>query len=188
MMNKNLQIGATILTTALITPQSAMADSFHRLGYNLSSDMVNSAWADFNSDCEKADTLMQIVDDATTNAEEDIGSMPTKGVENFGAGFLDGLADALTNIVNECKQECSSAGRVEGKAGARIFCAVSARLGRPATYRGRGRVKNMICGQPFTMSCSTTFLNMASDRCPAYSDGFSAYRSGNGGCCSYRPN
>jgi hypothetical protein len=169
--------------------QQVVADHFYDMGYQLSNTTVESAWDDFGQQCHYADDLLAIVGETEASAQEAINSMSSsRGVEQFGAGYLSGLANALEKVVRKCSDECQRVGSTFGRVSATMFCATSRRLGRAATFKGLRDVPNMICGLAYSTRCQSAFTNKARNSCSSYSRGsaFSRYfKPSSGGCCSY---
>lgn len=188
-MNKNLQIGATILTTALIAPQYAMADSFSNLGYNLAKSSIKSAWSTFGRDCDKVDDLIGIAGRSTERAKRKMRSM-SSGVENFASGFVSGMMEALGVVVEHCGEECTRVGSEAAVLAAVIFCEASEIIGHIAEFDGLKDRDNIGCGEPYKMSCESSFISYAESQCSQYASGndFERYYSASrNGCCSYDP-
>ncbi len=163
---------------------------FYRMAKKTSSTLVSSSWRNLGGNCNKADQLMQIIGDGVDRVTRDIRSGRFRGrmAVDFGNGYIDGLVNTLDDIIDNCSSECGLIGQASGEWSAEIFCAVSEVVGQPAQFDGLEDRPNLICGEPYRMSCESSFVGKAKNICPVYATGHnfdSYYPASRGGCCSY---
>jgi hypothetical protein len=177
-------IGSSSQSTA------ARKSTFYKMAKKTSSRLVSSSWRSLGHDCNKADQLMQIIGDGVDRVSRDIRRKKFRGrmAVDFGNGYIDGLVNSLDRIIDKCSDECSMIGQASGEWSAEIFCAVSEVVGQPAQFDGLEDRPNLICGEPYRISCESSFVGQAKRMCSVYATGrnFNMYYPANqGGCCSY---
>ncbi|KOR28414.1 hypothetical protein TI05_16985 [Achromatium sp. WMS3] len=145
---------------------------------------VKQRWQELNGDCYFADKLLEDVSNWETNARKRRNSSNQQCLN----GYLKGLSDSLSKVVGDCASKCGRVGSAFGKVSATMFCAISRKIGRAASFKGRHPVKNIICGASYSSRCQSSFVYKAKNSCASYAYGpaFRAYyKPSKGGCCSY---
>ncbi|MFK5970588.1 MAG: hypothetical protein QM487_10770, partial [Candidatus Marithrix sp.] len=151
-------------------------------------------WDYLNYNCNEVDTFLTIFRNITDRTKNTIRSYAqkngSKAVEDFGAGYIDGLVNIISIIAKYCNNKCSELGRISGELSAVIFCATSQAIGKTSVFKGMADFQNIICGEPYRTSCESRFYSQAVAECPHYTSSsvFGLYYSASsGGCCSYNP-
>ncbi|WLE96904.1 MAG: caspase family protein [Candidatus Electrothrix communis] len=84
--------------------------------------------------------------------------------------------------------ECSKMGTASGEMSAELFCSVSEVIGSSAEFAGMTDNPDIACGEAYRISCESSFVRKAREKCPQYAKGKNFdtyYRASKGGCCSY---
>lgn len=194
----NRKIFYAVLVSSLlllnISVQNALAQSaFYGMGKNTSSAVVRGAWQSIGRDCTRADDLLQIVGDSVDRVARDIRSgrkFRGRSAVQFGNGYIAGLTKSLEHVINKCTRECQMIGKASGGWSADIYCAVSEIINSPAQFAGMKDVPNLVCGEPYRISCETTFVGTTRQKCRQYARGpnwENYYPASKGGCCAFNP-
>ncbi|MCI5157358.1 MAG: hypothetical protein D3906_02775 [Candidatus Electrothrix sp. AUS1_2] len=175
-----------------ISVQDASAQQWASMAKRTSSQLVSGAWNSLGRDCSKADRLLQIVGDGVDRVTRDIRSGKFRGraAVDFGRGYIEGLNNGMEVVVNQCTRECRMIGNASGDWSANIFCAVSEAIGGPADFGGMSDYPNLLCGEPYRMSCESTFVGVTGRMCRQYARGQNYenyYPASRRGCCAYDP-
>jgi len=187
-------IYSVLLSSLLLLniPAKEAAAQWAGMAKTTSSQLVFGAWKGLGKDCSRADRLLQIVGDGVDRVTRDIRSGKFRGraAVDFGKGYIEGLTNAMEVVVNQCSRECSMIGKASGEWSAEIFCAVSDVIGGPAEFPGMTDYPNLLCGEPYRMSCESTFVGITGRMCRQYARGRNYenfYPASKRGCCAYDP-
>lgn len=135
------------------------------------------------------DEFAAMLMDSSYQAEQYIRTLQRSSIEDFASGYIQGIVKILEIVSNHCNGECREIGMVAATFSSGMFCAVSERLGRTATFVGIEDIPNLICGTAYRLSCEGNFYSKTRNMCSDYATGYAFkkyYKARYNGCCSYK--
>jgi len=174
-----------------VSNNTTYSDVF-KTGKNFAINFARKVWDDFDRDCLNMDSLLERVSIKLDEQKELLKYQNVGDSEKeFNRGYSEGSVQILEAVLDHCTNECSKIGIFVGEQNAFIFCEVSKAIGKTASFGGMVDIPNMGCGEPYRVSCESTFYSEAKKMCPSYAKGHNFkryYRASFKGCCSYNQN
>ncbi|MDM8559372.1 caspase family protein [Candidatus Parabeggiatoa sp. HSG14] len=160
-------------------------------GKNFAINFGKKIWDDFDHDCYKTDSLLIKV---TTKLKEQKELLNYQNVgdseKEFNHGYTEGSLQIVEVVSAHCAEQCAKVGQITGQISADVFCNISETIEHTAKFRWMEDIPNIGCGEPYRISCESSFYVEAKNKCPSYANGpdfEKYYRVSHGGSCSYNP-